>query len=385
MLRRETQEQSRFRARIRDWLETNLPAELRHLTFRPEPSVAMWWHRKLHEGGWVAPHWPRQHGGMDATPVEQLILCEEMARIGAPDIPLQGLLHIGPLLIKFGTEEQKARHLPKILRGEVTWAQGYSEPDAGSDLGALRTRGRIEGEEIVLTGHKTWTTWGQSADWMFGLVRTDPSSKKRDGITFVMFPLSLPGVTRRPIANLAAEVEFCEVFLDEVRVPLANVVGHAGHGWSVAMALLDEERIRGGAPLLALKALERARAILRFNQLCKNPGARERMAQAEVEVATLCAAYLDSMEKMTRGMTDGRDSSYLKILATETTQFVLDVANELAGYMGGVCRPARDASGRVDFTEMFLQSRRLTIYGGSNEVQRGLLAARALGLPRGGR
>lgn len=383
MLKPEDESVRQFRAEVRDWLAENLDPDIRFLTFRPLPPIAIAWHRKLAARGWIAPHWPRIHGGMEATPVEQLVLTEELARAGAPDIPLQGLLHIGPLLIKFGTEAQKRMHLPKILSGEITWAQGYSEPNSGSDLATLRSKGRIDGGEIIINGQKTWTTWGQHAEWMFALVRTREGTAKRDGITFVMFDMNTPGITRRPIVNIAGDIEFCEVFFDDVRVPLENVVGKDGEGWSVAMALLDDERIRGGGPMLALKALSRVRAIIAANDLVDNPLAMDHLARAEVETAALCAAYLDSMEKLEQGKSDGRDSCYLKILATETTQLILDIAQELAGSERAVKRTRRGNGAVIDFSEMFLQSRRLTIMGGTSEIQRTLLATRALGLPKG--
>ena len=197
MLRTDSKEDALFRAEVAKWLDANIPAHLKHLTFRPMPEEGMQWYKKLSERGWIAPHWPREHGGMDATPTQQVILMEEMARAGAPDIPTQGLNHIGPILIKCGTEAQK-RHLPAIISGEAIWCQGYSEPGSGSDLASLRTRAELQGSELVINGHKIWTTWGHHADWMFALVRTSDNGPRQKGITFVLIDLKTPGITLRP-------------------------------------------------------------------------------------------------------------------------------------------------------------------------------------------
>ena len=381
MLRKESEADARFRAEVADWLQTNIPAHLRYLTFRPRPAEAMAWYKKLSQRGWIAPHWPRDHGGMDATPVQQVILMEEMARAGAPDLPTQGLNHIGPILIKCGTPVQRERHLPAILAGDAIWCQGYSEPGSGSDLASLRTRAEVRGANLVINGHKIWTTWGHHADWMFALVRTSEGASKQQGITFVLIDLKTPGITRRPINTIAGDDELCEVFFDDVTVPLENVVGEIDRGWAVATALLSEERLRIGSPALALKALERLRRMAadsRFKAV-DNPLFRERLAHAEIETETLIASYLNVAEAEHRG--GNADSSYLKILATETVQSILDTLQQVVGEAAPLRHAVRSGEGLLDYSEMFLQSRRLTIYGGTNEVQRTIIATRVLGLP----
>jgi len=390
MLRPESAAEQRLRQDVRAWLQANTPDELRHLTFRPAPQEIMPWYRRLFERGWIAPHWPREHGGMGASPVEQVILAEEMALIGAPDIPGQGINQIGPLLIKFGSPAQRALHLPRILSGEVIWCQGYSEPGAGSDLASLRTRARLEGDELVVNGHKTWTTWGHHAHWMYALARSGNSGSggarsRHEGISFVLIDLATPGITRRPIRNIAGDDEFCEVFLDEVRVPVANVVGEFGAGWRVATALLNEERIRIGSPLLALKALARLHAAAKLTGAAQDPWMQERIAQAEIEVETLVAAFLDALDQLDGGGDAASASACLKVLATETVQRVLDAAQEAAGGARALLQPLTPGAERIDLSEMYLQSRRLSIYGGSNEIQRSLIASRVLGLPGGRR
>jgi alkylation response protein AidB-like acyl-CoA dehydrogenase len=377
LLRMETPVESAFRAEVAQWLEVKVPDRLRHLTFRPHPSEGMPWYKQLSARGWIAPHWPVSHGGMGATPVQQVILMEELARAGAPDIPTQGLNHIGPILMKCGTPAQRDRHLPAILAGEAIWCQGYSEPGAGSDLASLRTRAVIHGDSLVISGHKIWTTWGHHAHWMFSLVRTSDGEARQHGITFVLIDLKSPGISRRPIRTIAGDDEFCEVFLDDVRVPIANVVGDMDHGWKVATALLSEERLRIGSPALALKALLRLRRMAA--SLPQSSRTDELLAQAEIETETLIASFLDVAEaEQTKAATDG---SYLKILATEAVLGILDALQEIAGEDA----PIRDATmtphGYLDYSEMFLQSRRLPIYGGTNEVQRNIIATKVLGMP----
>lgn len=382
MIRPETPAEAALRAEVRAWLETAVPPHLAHTTFRPAPAEAMEWHRRLAEKGWIAPHWPKEHGGMGASPVEQVILWEEFARAGTPDIPSQGLNHIGPLLMASGTPDQIARHLPPILSGEVIWCQGYSEPEAGSDLGGLQTRARIDGGDLVIDGRKIWTTWGHHADWMFALVRT--SGKRRQGITFVMFPMDTPGITTRPITTIAGDAEFAEVFLDGVRVPLANVVGAVDEGWTVATALLDEERMHLGTPAQANRALVRLeRLVARMPARAQRDWAG-RLDQARDAVETVTAAYLDTAERFAAGTAVPNESSGLKILNTEAVHEILDLVQEAAGGMAARRGPLMQGDARLDLNEMFLQARRLPIYGGANEIQRTILATRIMGL-NGGR
>jgi alkylation response protein AidB-like acyl-CoA dehydrogenase len=377
VLRIDSPEDAGFRREVADWLRTNIPDDLRHMTFRPPPERAMPWYQKLAARGWIAPHWPAEYGGGAATVVQQVILMEEFARASAPDFPTQGLNHIGPILIKCGTPEQKAQHLPPILNGQAIWCQGYSEPGSGSDLASLRTRAVVDGGSLVINGHKIWTTWGHHADWMFALVRTSDLGAKQHGITVVLIDLKTAGIVRRPIITIAGDDEFCEVFLDDVRVPLSHVVGEIDHGWKVATALLAEERVRIGSPALALKAMERLRRVAA--SMPPSTRSDELLAGAEIETETLIASYLSVAEAQEAGAST--DSSYLKILATETVLHILDVLQEIAGEAA----PIRDATltpqGYLDYSEMFLQSRRLPIYGGTNEVQRNIIATKVLGLP----
>ncbi len=252
MLRPETADEAAFRTEVRAWFEAELPPALRDLTFRPPRETIMPWFKRLSQRGWIAPHWRRAQGGMEATPVQQIILIEEAARIGAPDLPTQGINQIGPILQRFGTKAQKERHLPPILAGDVLWCQGYSNPKPAPISASLRTRGRVEGDEIVVTGQKIWNTWAHNADWMYALVRSNETAPKRQNITFLLIDLKTPGITRRPIRTIADDDELCEVFFDEVRVPIENVVGEIDKGWDIVNALLERERVQIGSPSNAL-------------------------------------------------------------------------------------------------------------------------------------
>lgn len=383
MLREETAAETSFRAEVRGWLEANLPHELRHANNRLSPPQLKDWFRTLGERGWAAPHWPRIHGGIDATPVQQIIMIEELARIGAPDLPAQGLTHISPILIKYGTEEQKRQHLRKAQTGEAIWAQGYSEPGSGSDLRSLRTKAVVDGDKLVINGHKIWTTGAHYADWLYMLVRTGTDPKARDSITLVLVDAKTPGVTPRGIITLAGDDELCEVFLDNVVVPISNVVGKIGEGWTVGTALLAEERIRSGTPIHALRALQRLKVAARYTGADRDPWMLDKMTQAEIQVMALEAAFLEALETQAAGEAEFEDSSRLKIIGAEATQFVLDVLQDISGAQAATRARSPDEAA-PDFSTMFMQSRRLSIRGGTNEIQRGIIAMRALGLPRPG-
>lgn len=382
MIRPETAREAAFRQTLRDWLESAVPADLAHSTFRPDRTRAMAWHKALASKGWVAPHWPVEHGGMGASPVEQVIMWEEFARAGTPDFPTQGLNHIGPLLMKSGNSGQIARHLPPILAGDIVWCQGYSEPEAGSDLASLRTRARVEGDRLIIDGRKIWTTWGHQADWMFALVRT--SGKRREGITFVMFPMDSPGITCRPITTIAGDDEFAEVFFDGVSVPLENVVGKVDEGWKVATALLDEERMHLGTPAQTNRALVRLQRLVTAMPARRRKAWEDRLEKAHEAVETVTAAFLDTAERFEAGTAVVNESSYLKILNTEAVHMILDLAQDAAGGLAAHAGPLMRGAQRLDLNEMFLQARRMPIYGGSNEIQRSILATRVMGL-NGGR
>ena len=382
MFRRDTTAESHFRIEVRTWLEANLPLALRGRTARPPPAELMPWYQALSRKGWIAPHWPKHYGGMGATLNEQIIITEELARIGAPQLPAQGLNHIGPILMKFGTEAQKAQHLPPIIAGTVIWAQGYSEPGAGSDLASLSTRATLEGDHFIVRGQKIWTTWGHHSDWMFALVRTDPQAQPRQaGISFLLVDLRSPGIRIRPIKTIAGDDEFSEVFFDDVVVPAENLVGKLNDGWRIANALLGHERLASSNPQFPLMALERIKTMARASGVIADPAFQDRLAAASINVTALSALFSHAVELTNNNQSPGPESSVIKIFASELLQTLNELLVQAAGGHASMQNPITTNFGVVDVAAPFLQSRRVTIYGGSSEIQRNVLARRVLNLP----
>jgi alkylation response protein AidB-like acyl-CoA dehydrogenase len=382
MFRRDAPAEAQFRMEVRTWLEANLPVSLRGSTTRPPPAELMPWYRTLSRKGWIAPHWPREYGGMGATLNEQIIMTEELARIGAPHLPVQGLNHIGPILMEFGTPAQKAQHLPPILAGAVIWAQGYSEPGAGSDLASLATRATLTGDHFVVRGHKIWTTWAHHSDWMFALVRTDPQAQPRQaGISFLLIDLHSPGIRIRPIKTIVGDDEFSEVFFDDVIVPADNLVGRLHDGWRIANALLGHERLATANPQFSLMAIERIKTMARASGIIADPAFQDRLAAASINVTALSALFSHAVELANHKQIPGPEMSVIKIFATELLQALNDLLIEAAGGDAPTDRPIATNYGAVDVAAPFLQSRRVTIYGGSSEIQRNILARRVLNLP----
>ncbi len=384
MFREDGKDEAGFRAEVRGWLETNLPSPLRGRTDRPPPDEIMPWYRALAARGWIAPHWPKEHGGMGASLAQQIVLTQELARLSAPQLPIQGINHIGPILMRFGTDAQKARHLPPILTGDVIWAQGYSEPGAGSDLASLSTRAELRDGGFVVTGGKIWQTWAHHADWMFTLVRTDPGAKARQaGISFILIDLRTPGIEIRPIVTIAGEEEFSQVFLDGVEVPEENLVGELHGGWKVATALLATERMFTSNPQYALEAVERIKAVAERTGIDRDPAFRDRLAGLSIYITVQAAMFWQAVDLIAHGRELGPEGSTMKLVATENLQRATDLLVEAAGPWGADAGRIETGAGAVDATGIFLQSRRATIYGGSSEIQRNVLAKRVLGLPGG--
>ena len=383
MFRHDSPDEAAFRTEVRAWVEANLPATLRGRTNRPPPAELMPWYRALSRKGWIAPHWTKEYGGMGATLNQQIIMTEELARVGAPQMPAQGLNHIGPILIEFGTEAQKAKHLPPIIDGSVIWAQGYSEPGAGSDLASLATRATLEGDHFVVQGQKIWTTWGHHSDWMFALVRTDPQAQPRHaGISFLLLDLHNPGIRIRPIRTIAGDDEFSEVFFDNVIVPAENLVGKLNDGWRIANALLGHERLGTSNPQYALIALDRIKTMARATGVMADPAFRDRLAAASINVTALAALFSHAVELTNRRQSLGPDSSIIKIAGSELLQQLNDLMIEAAGSNAVMENPIPSDFGTVDVSTSFLQVRRATIYGGSSEIQRNIVARRVLNLPQ---
>ena len=369
-----------FRAHVRAWVQANCPPELRHPPKRLHWSESKPWFMALATQGWLAPGWPREVGGLGLSPAKQIIFIEELERHGAPRTNDMGITMIGPLLIRYGTDAQRARFLPRILAGEDLWCQGYSEPNAGSDLASLRTEAVLEGDHYVVNGSKIWTTLANDANWIFLLVRTDKQSKKQDGISFLLCPMDLPGITVRPIVTLDMHDEFCEVFFDDVRVPAENLVGQPNKGWSMAKALLGFERIFLGSPKQSTYALAKLAQVAEHMGVADDPVFADRFTRLRMDLEDLKALYETQVAKLRRGEELGPDVSLLKVWQSELFQRITETAFEIAGEEGVMLNPI-GGNRSLNPAASFIQSRVVSIYGGSNEIQRGIIAKNVLGLP----
>ncbi|MBA2349288.1 MAG: acyl-CoA dehydrogenase family protein [Solirubrobacterales bacterium] len=373
-----------FRRVVRADIEANYPPALRYAPRRLFWDEQQEWIDHLIARGWVAPGWPVEHGGMGLGPLKQIIFWEEHERWGAALYREHGVVQVGPMLMKHGTTEQLDRWLPPILTGEHHWCQGYSESEAGSDLASLRTRAVREGDHYVVDGQKIWTTLAQAATHIYFLARTDPAAKKQQGISFLLAPIDTPGITVRPIRDIAGHDELCEVFFDGVRVPVENLVGAENHGWTIAKSLLGHERITIGSPSAAEYGLEVLRRVSRAAGVDGDSVFRARYAVLHRDVVLLRDAYHRYKEMLARGQEIGPDVSLLKIVATETFQRIAELTIDTAGDAGGfVGADVQVGDASVDVLTSFYRSLPMTIYGGSNEIQRGIIATAVLGLPRG--
>ena len=339
------------------------------------------WYLTLSRHGWIAPNWPREHGGMGLDAGKLMILFEEQERYGVARVPDHGIVQVGPILMKYGSDEQQQYYLPKILAGEHLWAQGYSEPNAGSDLASLATSAVPDGTDFIVNGQKIWTTLAHDATHLYLLVRTDKQAKKQEGISFLLADAKAPGITIRPIRNLAGHEEFCEVFFENVRVPQANLVGGLNRGWTVAKALLSFERVNIGSPRRPQYALTRLAQLARAKGLFDDPGFVDKFTVLRLDMADLASLYARYVEIVKRGDELGQDVSMLKIWAMETWQRITDLLLETAQEYG--CMPGDlDIDGvAVDVLSPFYYARPGTIYGGSSEIQRNILAKYVLQLP----
>ena len=370
-----------FRLQLREFFESAYPDELRHQLRRFRWSEIRDWTQTLHQKGWIAPNWPLEYGGMGLDASKLVIFMEEQERAGVGRAPDMGVVNVGPLLIKFGSTEQKQFYLPKILSFEHIWCQGYSEPNTGSDLASVQTRAVLEGDEFVVNGQKIWTTLAQDATHMFALVRTDPNVKKQAGISFLLIDLRVAGVTICPIRNLAGHEEFCQVFLDDVRVPRGNLVGEINQGWTLAKALLGFERIFTGSPKRCQYVLGRLELTARQRGLFNDQGFVDRFAQVSADVADLSAAYRRYVEVIKQGGTLGTEVSMLKIWATETLQRIADLMFESSGEYSSIPGDHDMGGEKIDLVSPFFTARWVTIGAGSSEIQRNLIARNVLALP----
>lgn len=369
-----------FRLLVRDFLCTNFPEELRDLPKRLHWNEVKSWYMTLSSHGWLAPGWPREFGGMGLSASKQLVYTEEFENYGVARTPDHGIMLLGPLLIRYGSTEQQQYFLPRILSGEHIWCQGYSEPNAGSDLASLRTEAVLDGDDWVVNGQKIWTTLATDADWIFVLVRTDKTGKKQQGISFLLIPMNSPGVTVRPILNLDLHDELCEVFFDDMRVPRSNLVGEMNTGWTMAKALLGFERIFLGSPKQSANALTRLEILGKHLGLSQDPRFRDSFTRFRLDLDDHKLLFETFAERLRRGESLGADVSLLKVHQTELFQRITNYMLEISGEYAALLEPI-EGNGNLNPTGLFLQARPATIYGGSSEIQRNILAKVLLGLP----
>ncbi len=378
-----------FQEELRRWLEANLRRPWREELRDPSASedslmeFRREWQRKLYQAGYLGMGWPEEWGGRGATEVEKSIFEAELARADAPPIlNILGIGLLGPALIHHGSEAQRRRFLPPMLSGDEIWCQGFSEPGAGSDLASLKTSAALDGDHFVLNGQKVWTTFGPWADWIFVLCRTDPKDRY-GGISFVLCKLDTPGVTVRPLRQMTGESEFGEVFFEDARVPREHLVGKIGEGWRIAMTVLAYER---GASSLAYSQ-RFARDLRRLASTLQEHGrlagsAREKVARLLVENEVMRANGVRMLATFAEGKAPGTESSLEKIFWSEFDQRFRETAIDLLGPGGQLLRSSPGANPDVDWAREFLWSRAGTIYSGSSEVQRNIIAKRVLGLPQ---
>jgi alkylation response protein AidB-like acyl-CoA dehydrogenase len=388
-------EELAFRDEVRGWLNANLPEDLRRKTAEGEhfsKDDLLRWHRILAAKGWIAPSWPTEWGGPGWNATQRYIFEEEMGLAGTPPIVPFGLVMCGQVLLKFGSDAQKQRFLPRIYHGDDFWVQGYSEPGAGSDLASLKTRAERRGDHYVVNGQKTWTTMGQHGDWIFCLVRTGfDTSKKQDGISFLLIDMKTPGITVRPLILMDGSHEVNEVFFEDVSVPLENLVHEEGKGWTVAKYLLGHERLNTGRIGGSKRELARLKAFASQQRdagrsLMDDPRFRDKVTRLEVELMALEITNLRFLDMMRGGRPPGAEVSMLKIRGTEIQQLLTELMVQAAGPMAGPCRPVGEQQAdAIDaalaaLAPRYANYRKTSIYAGSNEIQRNIIAKMTLGL-----
>jgi len=370
-----------FRAEARAFFAKHFPEHMRFIMRRMRWADMKDWYIAAGAAGWLAPNWPREWGGLGLDPGKRIIYLEEQENYGISRAHEHGVVQVGPIIMKYGTEAQKQHYLPRILSGEHIWAQGYSEPNAGSDLASLSTSAVLDGEHFVVNGQKIWTSLADDSTHIYMLVRTDKQAKKQQGISFLLADLNSPGITIRPMRTIGGHVELCEVFFDNVRVPKENLVGALNLGWTVAKSLLSHERVNIGSPRRPQYALKRLEQLARAKGLFDDPGFVDKFTALRLDIADHTSLYMRYVEIMKRGGELGQDVSMLKIWVTELWQRVTDLLLETAEEFGAV-RGNLDLAGvEVDVLSPFYYARASSIYGGTNEIQRNVVAKYVLKLP----
>src|SRR5438552_5601497 len=386
-----TDEQENFRKDVRSWLECNLPDDLRGKSFaasradREEVARLRWWQKQMSEAGYVGMDWPREFGGRGASLVEMVILYQEMGRAESPQIVNRGgVSMLGPTLMKHGTPKQQQRFLKNILTADEMWCQGFSEPNAGSDLANLQTRAVRDGDHYVVNGQKVWTSMGHVADWCFLLVRTDPAAAKHKGISFLLVDMKTPGITVRPLRQLTGEAEFNETFFDNVRVPVGHLVGKLNEGWSVAITTLAYERdlLTFIRHISLRNALHRPVRLVQDQRKGADPILRQKLAALWIRAQALQLNGYRSLTKILRGGSPGPEGSTSKLFWSQLDQELAHVATEVIGPYSQIAHGSAWApdDGQWEFYELL--ARGSGIRAGPSEILRNILAERVLGLPK---
>ncbi|MFL5654875.1 MAG: acyl-CoA dehydrogenase [Ktedonobacteraceae bacterium] len=381
-----------FRAELRAWLTANITAEFRerrNMTFQEKVAVRRAWQKKLFEAGWIGIGWPEEYGGRGASLMQEAIYNEEMARAQAPATAnVIGLNMVGPTILAVGTPEQKTRYLPRILSGEEIWCQGFSEPNAGSDVASLQTRAVREGDYFVVNGQKVWTSYGYVADLCILLVRTDVEAPRHKGLSYLIVDMKSPGVSSRPLVQMTGEAEFAELFFENVKVPVENLVGELNKGWMVALTTLMHER--GSFSLSIIVVLEqRLQALIELSRgstlngkpVLEDPQVRQRLAQLYTDVKTFKLNTMRQMSTISQGHLPGPEGSLLKLHWSELNQRLVELAFELEGPFSSLAPDSVDAPFEGRWQYEYLRARGNTIEAGTSEVQRNIVAERVLGLP----
>jgi len=414
----DTPEEATWRTEVRDFLNNELPAEFKRRRrisdapfagyeagaapsgrptaqaggsgFKLEGGARGEWRDKLANRGWIAPAWPVEYGGAGLGTMEQFILNEEFAEAGAPQVGGMGVSMAGPTIISHGTDEQKAEHLPRILKGEVQWCQGFSEPGSGSDLASLQTRAVRDGDDYVINGSKIWTSGAASANWMFMLARTDPEAPKHRGISYFLMDFTSPGITVQPLVNMAGGAGFNQVFFDNVRVPVRNRVGEENRGWYVGTTTLDFERSSIGTSVGISHAVDeiidwaREHADDPQSTLSRNPVARAELIDRYIEAKVAKMLSYRVVDMQQAGQLPNHEASMAKLFATELTQRIYRTSMKMTGLYGQIWDRECDwAPVEGQFARSYVSSVSSTIAGGTSEIQRNIIAQRGLGMPRG--
>lgn len=385
-----TPEEEAFRQELRAWLEPNLRAHRAawgededEFVQHPSSPASFAWHKRLYEGGWVGIHWPREYGGRGATLMQQVIFIEECMRLRAPaGVNGIGINMVGPMLMQYGTEEQKRRFLPPILSADEIWCQGFSEPGAGSDLASLQTRAIEDGDAFVVSGAKIWTSNAHNADWCILLVRTDPEAPKHRGISCLLVDMKSPGISIRPLVQMTGDAEFNQVFFDQVRVPKQYLLGKVNEGWRVAISTLSHERGGIRAVLRLHRMIAMVLELARQRGAAADPLLRQQLAQLHIEGQVLRLTALRALTRQLRGEPPGPEGSIQKLAFSRTYMAAAQVAERILGPYIQIWKgsPHAVADGHWAFQSLF--ARRYGIAGGTDEIQKNIIGERQLGLPK---